>query len=80
MERKQWFLDRVGKRVFNTSFCSCTICKAFYESGTIIHDKFEAICDFGFEQDLQAEGTKFKYFDTKEERSIYEKENGIINE
>jgi len=77
MDRKQWFISRIGKRVFNTSFCDCIICQSFYESGTIIHDEFEAIATYGFESDLQAEGTKLKYFDTKEERTAYEIENGI---
>lgn len=77
MKRKQWFIDRIGKRVFNTKFCDCLICQSYYESGMIIQNEFDAICTFGFEQDLQAEGNKLKYFDTKEERTIYETENNI---
>jgi uncharacterized protein YcsI (UPF0317 family) len=77
MDRQQWFLDRVGKRVFNTLFCNCDICKSDYESGVVICDNFNAIASFNFERDLQAEGTKFKHFDTKEERSIYEAENNL---
>ena len=48
-----------------------------YENGTIIRDEFEAIFMFGFERDLQSEGTKLKYFDTKKERTQYEIENNL---
>ena len=77
MDRKQWFLSRIGKRVFNTLFHDCLICKAFYESGVVLHDRFEAISAYDLERDLQVEGTKLKYFDTKEERTQYETENNI---
>jgi len=79
MDRKQWFIDRIGKRVFNTLFCDCQTCQSYYEAGTIIHNKFEAIVLFDTESDLQAEGTKLKYFDTKEERTIYEIENNLLS-
>lgn len=77
MTRKQFFIDRIGKRVFSTPFCNCAYCRKTYVAGMIIQDEFDAICTFGFEQDLQAEGGKLKYFDTKEERTIYENLNQL---
>jgi len=75
MDRKQWFISRIGKRVFNTLFCDRAYCLIVYEAGMVINDRFEAIASYDLEQDLQAEGTKLKYFDTKEERTQYEIEN-----
>ena len=78
MDRKQWFIDRIGKRVFNTKFCDCEYCKQVYDHGHIIADDFEAWHLATVEADLQAEGTLLRYFDTKEQRTIYEIENKLI--
>lgn len=80
MDRKQWFIDRIGKRVFNTMFCDCACFLIVYDAGMVINDRFEAIASYDLESDLQAEGTKLKYFDTKEERTIYETENNLSHE
>lgn len=43
-QRKQWFLDRVGKRVFrDKSFCDCEVCKRVEDEGLIIHDESHAL-------------------------------------
>lgn len=77
MDRKQWFISRIGKRVFNTLWCDCNSCTFFYNQGIVVHDKQEAIDMYSNEILFQAEGTKLKYFDTKEERAQYETENEI---
>lgn len=77
MDRKQWFKDRIGKRVFGTKYCDCEFCQIIYDSGMIIGDAGDAYLAFAHEQDFQAEGTLLKYFDTKEERTKYEIENKL---
>lgn len=76
-DRKQWFIDRIGKVVYANSICTCDYCKLWYDSGVEIFDKDAAINLYDFEVLYQNEGKRLKYFDTKEERTIYEIENGL---
>jgi hypothetical protein len=49
-ERQQWFLDRIGKRVFRESNgCACDTCKRITKEGLIIRDKIHAIYLCGME-------------------------------
>lgn len=42
-ERKQWFIDRIGKRVFReTNGCKCETCKRITNEGLVIFDKQHA--------------------------------------
>ena len=43
-ERKKWFLDRIGKKVYrDKSFCDCDVCKRVEKEGVVIHDDNHAI-------------------------------------
>lgn len=47
-EREQWFIDRIGKRVFRESNgCKCETCKRITNDGLIIFDEQHAsyLCD-----------------------------------
>jgi hypothetical protein len=58
---KQWFYDRVGKRVYRTqSNCLCEICQAVYHKGLVIADELHA----SYLYDCQNELDLF-YSDTK---------------
>lgn len=40
---KQWYIDRIGKRVFRTkSSCQCEVCDAVYRNGLVIADEMHA--------------------------------------
>ena len=39
----EWFIDRVGKRVFRTKTqCDCNICTDVFRNGLIVDDEFHA--------------------------------------
>jgi hypothetical protein len=58
---KQWYIDRIGKRVFRTeSSCQCEICKQVYEAGLIIIDEMHADYLYMMQNELG-----LYYFDTK---------------
>ena len=74
--RLQWFIDRIGKRVFrNNNGCACVGCKDVYEHGLVITDKFHAdyLCDT--EGDYNAGGDLLRYFDARDEALVWEAEN-----
>jgi len=74
-ERKQWFDDRIGKRVYrNGTTCTCASCESVRTGGLIIFDKMHAdyLCDVegcSNEDPTQA----IRYFDTLEEAIDFEK-------
>ena len=73
--RKQWFIDRIGKRVYrNKTSCDCATCERIYTDGIIISDSTHADYIFDCECIYNAEGNPLKYFDTLEERNVFEKE------
>jgi hypothetical protein len=72
--REQWFLDRIGKRVFrNKTSCNCDICKDVYEKGLIISDEMHANYLYTCECEYTAEGSPLRYFDTIQERDEFER-------
>lgn len=41
---KQWFIDRIGKRIYREkNICNCSVCLKVHEVGLIITDKDHAI-------------------------------------
>ena len=65
--RKQWFLSRIGKRVFrNETSCTCNICKHVSQCGLVISDESHAIYLLDCECEYTNEGHPLRYFDTKE--------------
>lgn len=65
-ERKQWFLDRVGKRVFREeTSCPCESCKRNGNNGLIIANEMHAIYLQDIENMYNAKGHKLKYRDER---------------
>ena len=51
---EQWFVDRVGKRVYRlNNNCDCCVCVAVFEHGLIISDKFHANYLFDCQNELE---------------------------
>lgn len=49
-EREQWFIDRIGKRVFReTNGCKCETCKRITNEGLVIFDEQHASYLFDME-------------------------------
>lgn len=70
-EHLQWFLDRIGKRVWRTNACNCASCKRIYAEGLTIENRDHAI----YLRDIEAEfGQGRRYFNTEEERDTYERD------
>lgn len=68
-QRKQWFMDRIGKIVYRTkTTCDCEVCTNAYENGIVIADEMHAI----YLCDMESEGVVLRYFDTKEEVKEFE--------
>lgn len=64
LERKKWFLERVGKRVYrDPNTCPCETCKRIAVEGLIIHDESHAIYLHDIESISRAEGHPLKYRD-----------------
>ena len=73
-ERKQWFIDRIGKTIYGSqAYCHCTPCKEMYENGLTIEDKLQATIAFDAENTFIQKNKPIRYFDTIEERNAYEK-------
>jgi hypothetical protein len=67
-ERLNWFIDRIGKRVFrNDVTCQCETCQNISKSGIVIEDNMHAEYLYDCEGVYSIEGAKLRYFDTKEE-------------
>lgn len=66
-QRQQWFLDRIGKRVFReTNGCSCGTCQRNTENGIVILDENHALymCDCEAMSQIPEESNHpFKYRD-----------------
>jgi hypothetical protein len=63
--RTQWFLDRIGKRVFRDDVtCECGICKGVTSHGLIIDNEMHAdyLCMVEATPSMEV-----KYFDTMDE-------------
>lgn len=44
IHEKQWFIERIGKRIFReNNHCPCAICLDVFENGLIITDEMHAI-------------------------------------
>ena len=64
-DRQQWFLDRIGKRVFrNDDGCKCPSCLDVSANGIVIASEEHA----RYLDMIEATpGMEIRYFDTKEE-------------
>jgi hypothetical protein len=74
MNREDWFLERIGKRVFRTqNGCTCESCLRTYHDGIIIMDKEHAHTMFVAESEYQYNGLRMIYFDSKHDVEEYER-------
>lgn len=65
-KNKQWFLDRIGKRVFRDANNCCAKCKEITENGLIIQDKDHALYLYETEKTLFEENNIYlNYRDIK---------------
>ena len=73
-ERKKWFTDRIGKRVYRGSTsCECPICNDVAKIGLIIEDEFHAEYLMDVEGAYRMDGHDLRYVDSLEELNNYEK-------
>lgn len=70
MERKQWFIDRIGKRVWRNITCECCHCQLLMSTGILVRDEFHA----NYLSEMEAE-CGYKYYDSKEEMENIELNN-----
>ena len=64
----EWFRDNVGKTIYGTSGCDCSVCHAIYLRGIKVTDDNHAKALF-FIQDT----TNKRYFTSKDDRVEYER-------
>lgn len=63
MNRKQWFIDRIGKRVYRGSIsCTCESCQKVEKEGLVISDNDHANYLYDCERELGV-----RYYDSLEE-------------
>ena len=63
-EREQWFLDRIGKRIYRgETSCKCETCKRVSNEGLIIFNASHATYLNDIEAMYNAEGHNLKYTD-----------------
>jgi hypothetical protein len=68
MKTKEWFIERIGKRIFrNDNFCGakCKTCKIITENGLVIADETHASYLFEVQNDYRSEGIILDYRDEK---------------
>ena len=76
MNRKDWFIERIGKKVYRTqNGCTCKVCSYILENGVSISDKLHASYMADIEADYNQDGDMLKYFDTKEEVTEYQEKH-----
>lgn len=68
MNRKQWFMDRIGKTIYRTKGdCDCHVCRGVEQNGLTISDDLHARYLYDCEMELG-----LRYFDTQAEVIDYE--------
>lgn len=75
-DREQWFIDRIGKRLFRNNYCSCGICESVYDNGIVINNISIALYCCEIESVFTMDGTPLRYFDTRDEMLEFEKSFG----
>ena len=64
MQTKNWFIDRIGKRIFRDSAgCECDSCKDIMKNGFLIKDKEHAGYLYDVQGHFYVEGVKLNYRD-----------------
>lgn len=66
----QWFLDRIGEKVYRLkTSCTCESCVNVYRNGVLISDRQQAMYLFDVECVCG-----YRYFDSKEDRDKYQEQ------
>ena len=68
LKNKQWFLDRIGKRIFRSetgNVCGCLDCKKVLGKGLLIRDKDHAEYIYNVQVDFAENGDYLNYRDEK---------------
>lgn len=64
LHNKQWFLDRIGKRIYrDKSTCTCPTCANVEENGLVIADEKDADYLFNVQNDFANDGDYLNYRD-----------------
>lgn len=74
-EREQFFIDRIGKRVYRNAACPCLVCQNIHKNGIIVENELHANYLADMEAEFTIDGHPLKYFDTKEEALEFEQNN-----
>jgi hypothetical protein len=72
MERLQWFIDKIGQRIYRNDVGCCKRCQEIAQEGLIVNDEMHANYLFDMEIAYQQDGAKLMYFETKEQALNYE--------
>ncbi len=63
---KQWFIDRIGKRIYrDVSTCTCNTCKEIEENGLVIFDEQHADYLADIDEEFGSDGYYMNYRDNK---------------
>lgn len=74
LHSKNWFLERIGKRVWrdkNKPPCGCNTCNEVEENGMIIGDELHADYMFHTQNEFANEGHYLNYRDEKDNSHNY---------
>jgi len=64
MKTKQWFIDRIGKKIYrNSNGCDCEVCKNIGVHGVIVSNELHAIYLFDIQNAYNEEGINLNYRD-----------------
>jgi hypothetical protein len=64
--RKQWFIDRIGKIIFRSeTTCKCSVCNSGFNNGILIKNELQANYLYDVECDMTACGHFLNYRDEK---------------
>ena len=64
MQTREWFMDRIGKRIFRDGHdCDCKSCISVSKNGTIIENETQADYMYHVQNDFKSEGLDLNYRD-----------------
>jgi len=66
IQTEQWFIDRIGKRIYrDMSTCQCSGCMDITDNGLIVDNKEHASYLYNVQIDFAKEGAFLNYRDDK---------------
>jgi len=70
---RDWFLDRIGKKIYRNNTYCCEHCYKVYKEGLLLADEMHA----NYVYDCYSEDRYLMYFDTRAEALSYERKHFI---